>query len=71
MYHKITKKIYINIVNSIKQIVKTNTIFMNSKNSKTSRLHRLLLNVTDKTDPRRKDKYFALSSLSIYYTRKT
>ena len=31
-----------------------NTVFMNSKNSKTSDSHRLLLNLTDKTDLRRK-----------------
>ena len=47
-----------------------NTIFMNSENSKTSDPHRLLLNLTDKTDVRRKDKYVALSNLSIYYTWK-
>ena len=43
---------------------------MNSKNSKTSDPHRLLLNLTDKIDLRRKDKYIALSNLSIYYTWK-
>ena len=40
---------------------------MNSKNSKTSDPHRLLLNLTDKIDLRRKDEYIALSNLSIYY----
>ena len=40
------------------------TIFMNSKNSKTSDPHRLLLNLTDKKDLRRKDKYIALSNIS-------
>ena len=45
-----------------------NTIFINSENSKTSDLHRLLLNLTDKIDLRRKDKYIALSNLSIYHT---
>ena len=44
-----------------------NTIFMNSKNSKTSDPHRLLLNLTDKTDWRRRDNYTALSNLSIYF----
>ena len=39
-----------------------NTIFMNSENSKTSDPHRLLLNLTDKIDLRRKDKYIALSN---------
>ena len=43
---------------------------MNSKNSKTFDLHRLLLNLTDKIDLRRKDKYITLSNLSIYYTWK-
>ena len=43
---------------------------MSSKNSKTSNPHRLLLNLTDKADLRRKDKYIALSNLSIYYTWK-
>ena len=33
-----------------------NTIFMNSKNSKTSNTHRVLLNLTDKINLRRKDK---------------
>ena len=37
-----------------------NTIFMNSKSSKTSDPHRILLNLTDKIDLRRKDKYIAL-----------
>ena len=45
------------------------TIFMNSKNIKTSDPHRLLLNLTDKIDLR-KDKYIALSNISIYYTCK-
>ena len=43
---------------------------MNSENSKTSDPHRLSLNLTDKIDLRRKDKYFALSNLSIYCTWK-
>ena len=47
-----------------------NTIFMNSKNSKTSDLYRLLLNRTDKIVLKRKDKYIALSNFSIYYTWK-
>ena len=43
---------------------------MNSKNSKTSDPHRLLTNLTDKIYLRRKDKYTALSNLTIYYTWK-
>ena len=46
------------------------TIFINSKTSEKSDPHRLLLNVTDKIDIRRKEKYIALSNLSIYYTCK-
>ena len=46
------------------------SIFVNSKNSKTSDPHRLLLNLTNKIDLRRKDKYVTLSNLSIYYTWK-
>ena len=45
------------------------TIFMNSKNSKTSDLHSLLLNLADKIELKRKDKCIALLNLSIYYTR--
>ena len=47
-----------------------NTIVMNSKNSEISDPHRLLPNLIDKIDLRRKDKYIALSNLSIYYTWK-
>ena len=65
---KITKKVYNNIMNSIKSWKRMDTIFMNSENSKTSDPHRLLINLTDKIDLRRKDKYVALSNLSIYYT---
>ena len=44
------------------------TIFMNSENSKTSKPHVLILNLTDKIDLRRGEKRIALSNLSIYYT---
>ena len=43
---------------------------MNSKNSKTSEPHILILKLTDKLDWRRGEKIIALSILSIYYTRK-
>ena len=46
------------------------TIFMNSENSKTSKLHVLLLKLTDKLDLRIGEKIIALSNLSIYYTWK-
>ena len=46
------------------------TIFMNSESSKTSEPHKLLLNLADKVNLNRSDKYVALSSLSMYYTWK-
>ena len=46
------------------------TIFMNSENSKTSDPPTLLLNLSDKIDLKIRDKYVALSNLSIYYTGK-
>ena len=42
---------------------------MNSWNSGTSDPHRLLLNLLDKTNLKRSDKYAVLSNLSIYCTR--
>ena len=41
---------------------------MNSENSKTYDPHRLLINLTDKTNLKRSDKYVALLDLNIYYT---
>ena len=43
---------------------------MNSKNSENSKPHVLVLNLTDKLDWRRSDKYVALSNLRIFYTLK-
>ena len=43
---------------------------MNYKKSKTSDTHRLLLNLSGKTNLKRSDKYVAFSNLSIYYTWK-
>ena len=43
---------------------------MNSKNSETSDSDRLLLNLSDKINLKRKDSYVALSNLSICYTWK-
>ena len=42
---------------------------MNSDDSKSSDSHRLLLNVSDKMNLKRSDKYLALSNFSIYYTK--
>ena len=46
------------------------TIFRNSENLKTSDFHILLLNLSDKIDLKRSDKYVALSNHSKYYTWK-
>ena len=46
-------------------------IFMNSKKSKTSHPHRLLLNLKDKINLKISDNYIALSNRSLYYTWKS
>ena len=67
---EISKKVYNNVMNSMKLYNKMDTIVMNSENSKTSDPQRLLPNLTDKTNLKRSDKHVALSNLSIYYTWK-
>ena len=46
------------------------TIFMNSKNSQTSKPHVLILEFADKLDLRRGENRIDLSNLSIYYSWK-
>ena len=43
---------------------------MNSENSKTYNLFRLVLNLADKINKQRNDKYNALPNFIIYYTGK-
>ena len=43
---------------------------MNSGNRKTSKPYRPLLNLADKINLKRSDKYVALSNLTMYYTWK-
>ena len=43
---------------------------MSSKGSKTYNPHRLLLNLSDEINLKRRAKYFPLLNLSIYYTWK-
>ena len=43
---------------------------MNSKNSKTSDHNKLLLNLKDKRELKRSDKYVPFSNLSVYYSWK-
>ena len=65
----ITKKGYKNILQKyIRYNTKMNSTFMNFKNCKTSDPYRLLVNLTDKINLTRSDKYLALSNVSIYYT---
>ena len=51
-------------------VIKQNGHYMNSENSKKSDLHRLLLNLLDKINLKRSDKYVPLSNLGIYCTWK-
>ena len=44
------------------------TIFMNSRNSKTSEAHRFSFDLTDKRNLKDPKKNMALTNLSIYYT---
>ena len=67
---EVTKTVYNNVINSIKVYYKMDIILTNSENSKTSELHRLLLNISDKTILKRSSKHVALSNLSIFYTWK-
>ena len=51
-------------------VIKMDTIFMISEDSKTSEHHVLILTLTDKLDLRIGVKIIALSNLIIYYTWK-
>ena len=66
---EITKKVYNNIMNSI-QIYKMRTIFLSSKSSKTLDPHRLVLDLSDKINLKRTDKYVTSPNLTIYYKGK-
>ena len=46
------------------------TIFMNTKNSKTNEPHRFRLSLADKPNLKNPNKNMALANLSIYYTWK-
>ena len=52
------------------QHIRMDAIFMNSENSKMSRLHVLILKLTNKLDLGTGEKIIALSNFSIYYTCK-
>ena len=70
---EITKNVCKHIMNSVELSTIYNTtdiMFMNSENSKTSDPHKLLLNLSDKTNLKISDKFVALSNFSIYQTWK-
>ena len=69
LYHskQITKKVYNNIIKSIQQPIKIDTIFMNSEKSKTPNPHILILKLINKLDLRIGKKVITLSNHSIYY----
>ena len=63
----ITKKVYNNIMNSIKAQCKMKTIFMNSETCESCRL---LFQLSDKINLKRSDKYVTLPNLRMYCTWK-
>ena len=58
---QITKKVYNNIIKSIQERIKMDTIFINSENSKTSEPHILVLALNNKLDLRIGENIVALS----------
>ena len=68
--HEIEFIIKINELNNYCPNISMATIFMNTENSKTNELHKLVLNLSQKLDIRSSNKHVALENLSIYYTWK-
>ena len=64
---KLTKRLYESLIDIIQNM---ETIFMNTKNSKTSEPHRFKLDLADKRNLKNPNKNMALANLSIYYTWK-
>ena len=58
-------------MNSIKLSNRMDSIFMKSRNTKPPDLHRLLLNLSDKINLKRKDKYVSVSILVFTIHGKT
>ena len=56
----ITKRVFNNIINSIKLKKRRDTILMNSENDKILNPHRLLINLSEKTNLKVKEKVVAL-----------
>ena len=53
------------IISSVQLKYKMDAIFINSENNKIYHPHRILLNLTDKVSLKSREKYIALSNLSI------
>ena len=53
---------------SLELIIKMETFFMNSKNSKNKEPYKFKYDLIDKLDLRNPNKNMALANLSIYYT---
>ena len=68
--NKSLKKNTITYLSQYNEILKMDTIFMNSENSQTPKPNVLVLKLTNKLDLRIDKKVIALSNLSIYYTWK-
>ena len=75
----LTKTVYINLIKSICSknlcyaritLIKMETFFMNSKNSKTNEPNRFKYDLIDKLDLKNPNKNMAFANLSIYYTWK-
>ena len=68
----LTKTVYNNLIksSSLELIIKMETFFMNSKNSKTNEPNRFKYYLIDKLDLKNPNKNMALANLSIYYTWK-
>ena len=64
------KHLQSNSRNACLTLFKMETIFMNTKNSKTSEPHRFKLDLADKRNLKNPNKNMALANLSIYYTWK-
>ena len=69
-FKKLLKNLHNKIMNSIKLYYRMDTVFMNSKNSKTSEPYGLLINLSNKINLKRYDKYVASSNLNMYDTCK-
>ena len=66
----IAKKLYNHIITKLREY-KMNTTIINSENSETLDLQRLILNRTDKTNLKMSNKHVALSNISITIHWKT